>query len=344
MTAPSRLAALEAIGVELHACPETWTALAADVLEGLSSSPKSLPPKWFYDARGSELFDAICELPEYYPTRREAALLREIGGAIAADVPAGEVVELGSGSSLKSPLLLDPLWAAGTLRRYVPVDVSATAVERAVPALLERYPGLEIDARVCDFTAELGALRACKRPPRLIAFLGSTIGNVQPAELQDFLLRVRPLLGPRDALLVGHDLVKDPAVIVPAYDDAAGVTAAFNRNVLAVVNRELHADFELDAFAHEVSWNAALERIEIRLRSRTAQVVRIASLGLEVTFQAGESILTEISRKFRREVIERAAARAGLALRAWHADADEWYGVSLLSPAGSAGVRPDETG
>jgi L-histidine N-alpha-methyltransferase len=336
VTAPARRAALEAVGVELHACPETWTALAADVLDGLSSAPKSLPPKWFYDARGSELFDAICEQPEYYPTRREAALLAEIGDAVAAEIPAGEVVELGSGSSRKTPLLLDPLAAAGTLRRYVPVDVSASAIEAAVPELVDRYPDLEIDARVCDFTADLGALEARRHPPRLIAFLGSTIGNLQPAELHEFLLRVRPLLGPRDALLVGHDLVKDPSVIVPAYDDAAGVTAAFNRNVLAVVNRELHADFDLDAFAHEASWNAALERIEIRLRSRRTQVVRIASLGLEVTFQAGESILTEISRKFRRDVIARAAARAGLRLRSWHADADGWYGVSLLSPAGES--------
>ena len=219
----------------------------------------------------------------------------------------------------------------------MPVDVSASAIEAAVGGLLERYPGLEIDARVCDFTADLGALRARKRPPRLIAFLGSTIGNLQPAELHGFLHGVRGLLGPQDALLVGHDLVKDPSVIVPAYDDAAGVTAAFNRNVLAVVNRELHADFDLDAFAHEASWNPALERIEIRLRSRRAQIVRIASLGLEVTFQAGESILTEISRKFRREVVARAAARAGLHLRAWHADADGWYGVSLLSPTGELG-------
>jgi L-histidine Nalpha-methyltransferase len=337
VTAPARRAALEAVGVELHACPETWTALAADVLDGLSTAPRSLPPKWFYDARGSELFDAICEQPEYYPTRREAALLAGIGDALAAEVPAGEVVELGSGSSRKTPLLLDPLAAAGTLRRYVPVDVSATAIEAAVPGLLARYPELEIDAHVCDFTVDLDALRPRRSPPRLVAFLGSTIGNLQPAELHAFLERVRPLLGPRDALLVGHDLVKDPAVIVPAYDDAAGVTAAFNRNVLAVINRELHADFDLAAFDHEASWNAALERIEIRLRSRRAQVVRIASLGLEVSFARGESILTEISRKFRREVVERAAARAGLRLRAWHADADAWYGVSLLSVRGDAG-------
>jgi L-histidine N-alpha-methyltransferase len=214
----------------------------------------------------------------------------------------------------------------------VPVDVSASAVEAAIPALTARYPDLEIEARVCDFTADMRELRG-GASPRLFAFLGTTIGNLPPAELHDFLVGVRRLLGPRDALLVGHDLVKDPSIIVPAYDDAQGVTAAFNRNVLAVVNRELHADFDLDAFAHEATWNAALERIEIRLRSRRPTVVRIATLGLEVAFRAGEAILTEISRKFRREVIEDAAGRAGLHLRAWHTDADAWYGVSLLGAA-----------
>jgi L-histidine Nalpha-methyltransferase len=320
--------------VSMHAAPEGWTVLAADVLQGLTSTPKTLPPKWFYDARGSELFDAICELPEYYPTRREAALLADIGAELAQAIPAVEVVELGSGSSLKTPLLLDPLYDAGTLRRYLPVDVSAAAIEGAIPALLARYPTLEIDARVCDFTADMRDLRG-GASPRLFAFLGTTIGNLPPSDLHDFLVKVRGLLGPRDALLVGHDLVKDPSIIVPAYDDAQGVTAEFNRNVLAVINRELHADFDLADFAHEATWNAALERIEIRLRSRRRQVVRIASLGLEVAFRAGESILTEISRKFRREGIERASAHAGLRLRAWHTDADAWYGVSLLTPAES---------
>ncbi len=335
--ADGRLEALEAAGLEIHAHPEAWTALAADVLEGLSSMPKTLPPKWFYDARGSELFDAICELPEYYPTRREAALLKRIGPDIAAAVPAAELVELGSGSSTKTPLLLDPLRAAGTLRRYVPVDVSAAAIETATTALAGRYPGLEIDAHVADFTSGLDLPRS-DDGPRLIAFLGSTIGNLQPVEVQAFLTTLRPLLGPEDALLLGHDLVKDPGILEPAYDDATGVTAAFNRNVLAVINRELHADFDLGAFDHEASWNATLERIEIRLRSRHAQIVRIASLGLEVPFLAGESILTEISRKFRRDVIERAAARAGYALRAWWTDADDWYGMSLLQPDSIAGA------
>ncbi|MGK2936507.1 MAG: L-histidine N(alpha)-methyltransferase [Solirubrobacteraceae bacterium] len=303
MSPKTSLAALEAVGVELHAAPETWTALAADVLEGLSTTPKTLPPKWFYDARGSELFDAICEQPEYYPTRREAALLRT----------------------------LDPLHARGTLRRYVPVDVSASAMEAAIPGLAARYPGVEITAHVSDFTAGLVPLRERTTDgPRVVAFLGSTIGNLQPPDVHAFFGAVRELLAPGDVLLLGHDLVKSPSIVEPAYDDAAGVTADFNRNVLRVINRELQADFDEDLFAHEATWNPMLERIEIRLRATEPQVVRIASLGLEVTFLEGESILTEISRKFRPEVIERSAVRAGLALRAWYEDADGWYGVSLL--------------
>ena len=331
MSPKTSLAALEAAGVELHAAPETWTALAADVLEGLSTTPKTLPPKWFYDARGSELFDAICEQPEYYPTRREAALLRTLGPALAGELGAAEVIELGSGSSTKSPLLLDPLHERGTLRRYVPVDVSASAMEAAMPGLAARYPGVEIAAHVSDFTAGLAPLRERMTDgPRVVAFLGSTIGNLQPPEVHAFFGAVRELLAPGDVLLLGHDLVKSPSIVEPAYDDAAGVTADFNRNVLRVINRELQADFDEDLFAHEATWNPMLERIEIRLRATAPQVVRIASLGLEVTFLEGESILTEISRKFRPEAIERSAVRAGLALRAWYEDADGWYGVSLL--------------
>lgn len=332
MTGSDRLRALADHGVEIHAFPESWTALAADVLDGLSSTPKTLPPKWFYDAHGSALFDQICEQPEYYPTRTEAALLADVGARIAAEIPATEVIELGSGSSTKSPLLLDPLHEAGHLRRYVPVDVSAAAIEGAIPGLTSRYPELEIDARICDFTADLHGLpEAGAHGPRIIAFLGSTIGNLQPVEVQAFLAQVRPLLGPDDALLLGTDLVKGPEILEPAYDDAAGVTAAFNRNVLAVINRELQADFDLDAFTHEAAWNPTLERIEIRLRSTHPQVVRIRGLGLEVTFQAGESILTEISRKFRRGGLERAFAQAGMRARAWYQDPAAWYGLSLVS-------------
>src|SRR3954447_13375830 len=321
------LEALEAAGVELHARPENWTALAADVLEGLLATPKTLPPKWLYDERGSELFDRITELDEYYLTRREAALLGDVGAELVEGF--GELVELGSGMSTKTPLLLDHMTEA---ERYVGVDVSPSAMRAAMASLAARYPGVEMVAEVCDFTGDLDVLaRQAGGPPRLVAFLGSTLGNMQPVQVRAFLERVKPLLGEGDALLIGHDLVKDPAIIESAYDDAAGVTAAFNRNMLAVLNRELGADFDLDAFGHEAAYNGHLDRIEIRLRSSTAQVVRIRGLGLEVPFQAGESILTEISRKFTRPVIERAYEEVGLRLRAWHEDEDGWYAMSLAS-------------
>ena len=324
---------LEAAGVELHACADNWTALASDVMEGLLSMPKTLPPKWFYDARGSELFDRITELDEYYLTRRERSLLERIGESIADVTKAGELVELGSGSSTKTPLLLDPLHATGRLRRYVPVDVSASAVLAAAPGLSERYPDMEITACICDFTRHFGELEKAAEEPRLVAFLGSTIGNLQPVEVRAFLNRLRPLLRPHDALLIGTDLVKDVSTIEAAYDDEPGVTADFNRNVLAVVNRELKADFDLERFRHEASYNSTLDRVEIRLRSTEAQVVSIEALGIEVTFLEGESILTEISRKFTRDAVERAYEECGFELREWYEDADGWYGMSLASPA-----------
>ena len=323
---------LEAAGVELNACADNWTALASDVMEGLLSMPKTLPPKWFYDARGSELFDRITELDEYYPTRRERALLEEIGEHLADATRAGEVVELGSGSSTKTPLLLDPLHEGGHLRRYVPVDVSASAVLAAAPGLAERYPDMEITACICDFTRHFGQLEKATDAPRLVAFLGSTIGNLQPVEVRAFLNRLRPLLRQHDALLIGTDLVKDVATIEAAYDDSEGVTAEFNRNVLEVVNRELKADFQPDLFKHEASYNSTLDRVEIRLRSLPAQVVSIEALGIEVTFQAGESILTEISRKFTRDTVERAYEECGFELREWYEDDDAWYAMSLASP------------
>jgi len=320
------LEALEAAGVELHARPENWTALAADVLEGLLSTPKTLPPKWLYDDRGSELFDEITELDEYYLTRRESALLREAGAELVDGF--AELVELGSGMSTKTPLLLDHMRDA---ERYIGVDVSPSAMRAAMKRLAARYPGVEMVAEVCDFTGDLSVLHRGDGPPRLVALLGSTLGNMQPVEVRGFLERVKPLLGEHDALLVGHDLVKDPAVIEAAYDDPQGVTAAFNRNMLAVVNRELGADFDLHLFDHEARYNGFLDRVELRLRSRVAQVVRIAGLGLEVPFLAGESILTEISRKFTRPVMERAYDEVGLRLRAWHEDADGWYAMSVAS-------------
>jgi len=325
-------AVLEAAGVELHASAETWTALASDVLQGLLSMPKTLPATWFYDARGSQLFERITELPEYYPTRHERALLGTLGAELAELSGAVEVVELGSGSSAKTPLLLDPLAEAGALRRYVAVDVSATAVEEAVPALLDRYPGLRIVGEICDFTRDFSFLERPGDGPRLVAFLGGTIGNLQPVEVRAFLRSLSAAMRPGDLLLLGTDLVKDPDVLEAASDDAEGVTAQFNSNVLHVVNRELGGDFESERFRHEAVWNPTLERVELRLRSTEAQIVRIEALGTEIPFAAGESILTEISRKFTRESVARAYADGGFTMRSWHPDAAGWYAMSLADP------------
>ena len=297
-----------------HRLPADYRAasLRADALAGLTATPKSLPPKWFYDAQGSALFEKITELPEYYPTRAERAILRAAAPEIAALTGATVLVELGSGSSEKTRLLLSALRDAGTLRGYVPVDVSESALAAAGDALTAEYPGLAVHAVVADFEKYLGVPsdpgaeatgndtagndttgNGTTGGPRLIAFLGSTIGNMVPAEREVFLRRVRARLRPGDAFLLGTDLVKDQAVLVAAYDESAGVTAAFNKNVLAVLNAELGADFDLDAFDHVAIWDAEREWIEMRLRAASAQSVRVADLGLTVKFAAGEEMRTE---------------------------------------------------
>ncbi len=325
-------------------------SLRADALAGLTATPKSLPPKWFYDAQGSALFEKITELPEYYPTRAERSILRAAAPQIAALTGAASLVELGSGSSDKTRLLLSALRDAGTLRQYVPVDVSASALTLAGDALAAEYPGLAVHAVVADFEQYLGVPPAAGGPgggdggdggrrdgpagdgPRLVAFLGSTIGNMVPAEREVFLRRVRAQLRPGDAFLLGTDLVKDPAVLVAAYDDAAGVTAAFNKNVLAVLNAELGADFDLDAFEHVAVWDAGREWIEMRLRATSAQSVRVADLGLAVEFAAGEEMRTEVSAKFRGDGARAELAAAGLAVRSWWTDEAGQFGLSLSVP------------
>ncbi len=311
-------------------------SLRADARAGLTATPKSLPPKWFYDAEGSALFEKITELPEYYPTRAERAILRAAAPRIAARTGAAVLVELGSGSSEKTRLLLDALRHAGTLRGYVPVDVSESALVLAADALEVEYPGLAIHAVASDFEEALGLPQAAPdsgdSEPRLVAFLGSTIGNMVPAERAAFLRRVRAQLRPGDAFLLGTDLVKDPAVLVAAYDDAAGVTAAFNKNVLAVLNAELGANFDLSAFEHVARWDAANEWIEMRLRSVLEQQVRLADLGLTVAFAAGEEMRTEVSAKFRRAGVEAELAATGFDLRSWWTDPAGQFGLSLSVP------------
>ncbi|MFG3288218.1 L-histidine N(alpha)-methyltransferase [Streptomyces sp. NPDC048179] len=302
----------------------TDAALRADVLNGLTASPKTLPPKWFYDARGSELFEEITELPEYYPTRAEREILLARSGEIAAASGARTLVELGSGSSEKTRLLIDALTG---LEVYVPVDVSESALTQAGEALIEERPGLSVHALIADFT---GRMELPETPgPRLLAFLGGTIGNLLPAERAVFLARMRRLLAPGDALLLGTDLVKDEEVLVRAYDDAAGVTAEFNKNVLAVVDRELDADFDPDAFDHVALWDAEQEWIEMRLRSRVAQTVKVPALDLAVDFAAGEELRTEVSAKFRRAGVTAELAGAGLELTNWWTDAQGRFALSL---------------
>ena len=309
-------------------------ALRADALSGLTSAPKSLPPKWFYDAQGSALFDKITELPEYYPTRAEREILTATAAGIAAQTRARTLIELGSGSSDKTRLLLDALRAAGTLRCYVPVDVSEPALAAAGNALSAEYPGLDVRAVVSDFEERLGFPADGDAPaPRLVAFLGSTIGNLVPAQRAAFLARVRARLRPGDFFLLGTDLVKDPATLVAAYDDASGVTAEFNKNVLAVLNAELGADFDLDEFEHVAVWDADAEWIEMRLRSLTAQTVRLPAIGLTVDFADGEEMRTEVSAKFRREGVSGELAAAGFAMRSWWTDAAAQFGLSLSVPA-----------
>jgi len=305
--------------------------LRADARAGLSASPKVLPPKWFYDEEGCRLFDEITRLPEYYPTRTERAILARHAGDIAARTSADTLVELGSGTSEKTRLLLDALSAHGSLRRFVPFDVSEPTLRDAASAIQLEYPGVDVHAVVGDFERHLDRLPG--GGTRLVAFLGSTIGNLDPNGRARFYRSIAAGLAPDDALLLGTDLVKDPRRLEAAYDDSAGVTAAFNRNVLSVLNRELAADFAPERFAHLARWNSAEEWIEMRLRSQGAQTVRVRELDLQVEFADGEEMRTEISAKFRRERVEAELTGAGLALAAWWTDPDGDFALSLSVPA-----------
>ncbi|MGW1146724.1 L-histidine N(alpha)-methyltransferase [Streptomyces sp. NPDC002454] len=300
-------------------------ALRADVRAGLIRTPKTLPPKWFYDARGSALFDRITTLPEYYPTRAEREILLARSPEIAAATGARTLVELGSGSSDKTRHLLDALVG---LRTYVPVDVSASALEQAGAALLAQRPALDVHALIADFTTAV-ELPVDAPGPRLVAFLGGTIGNLLPAERAAFLRSVRSLAAPGDALLLGTDLVKDEATLVAAYDDATGVTAAFNKNVLTVINRELGADFDLDDFAHVARWDAEREWIEMRLRARTAVTVKVPAVNLAVDFEAGEELRTEVSAKFREAGVRAELAAARWEVTRWWTDRAGRFALSL---------------
>ena len=306
----------------------TAAALRADVAHGLTRSPKQLPPKWFYDARGSELFEEITRLPEYYPTRAEREILHARAPEIAKASGARTLVELGSGSSEKTRLLIGALGGPLT---YVPIDVSESALTGAGQALLADHRDLSVHALVADF--EHGLALPETPGPRLVAFLGGTIGNLLPQERARFLSSVRALLSEGDALLLGTDLVKDETTLVAAYDDAQGVTAAFNKNVLSVIDRELGADFHPDDFDHLAVWDREQEWIEMRLRARADVTVKVPALDLSVDFARGETMRTEVSAKFREEGVRAELAAAGLALRHWWTDAEARFALSLAFPA-----------
>ena len=307
-------------------------ALRADVAEGLSARPKELPPKWFYDDRGSELFDQITRLPDYYPTRREREILEREVDVIAERSGADTVVELGSGTSEKTRIVLDALAATGRLRRYVPFDNSEATLRNAAADLAAAYAGLAVHGVVGDFEHHL-----CHIPGggcRLIMLLGGTIGNFAPAARKDFLAAVASTMAPGDTFLLGFDLVKDPDRLIAAYDDPAGVTAAFNRNVLSVINRRLDADFDLGQFEHEARFDPDEEWIEMRLRSRRSQKVTIGGIGLTVDFASDEPMRTEISAKFRPEGIASELASVGLAMERLWTDARDDYALTISRMVG----------
>ncbi|WSS08101.1 L-histidine N(alpha)-methyltransferase [Microbispora sp. NBC_01189] len=304
-------------------------ALESDVRAGFTSTPKWLPPKWFYDAAGGELFTRITRLAEYYPTRCELEILRRRAVDVAALSRADTLVELGSGTSEKTVLLLDALAAAGTLRAYVPVDVDAVTLETAAERLAVRYRGLNVRPVRADFERHLALLPSAGR--RLVAFLGGTIGNLTPAAREVFLKELRATMRPGDTLLLGADLVKDHARLVAAYDDRQGVTAAFNRNVLHVINRELDAAFEPEAFEHVALYDEDNEWIEMRLRAARPMEVPIRALGLTAAFGEGEELRTEISAKFRREGLVGELSRAGFEVARWHTDSGGDFALTLAA-------------
>lgn len=304
--------------------------LEADVRAGLGSTPKWLPPKYFYDDRGSELFERITRLPEYYVTRAETALLEDHAHELVNGLGVQELVELGSGSSRKTRLLLEAVREYGGTR-YVAFDVSEDALLGAASALQEDYDWLEFTGVIGDFERHLPQIP--REGPGLVAFIGSTIGNQHPDERVPFLRQVRSAMRPDDHFLLGVDLVKDVAVLEAAYDDAAGVTAEFNRNVLHVLNRELDGDFPVDAFRHRAFFDRENSWIEMRLVAERDVDVRLAAIDLEVSFAAGEELRTELSCKFTRASVERALNAAGFRMERWIQGPDAAFGLALAAPA-----------
>jgi L-histidine Nalpha-methyltransferase len=319
------------IRIDVHLSEER--VLADDVLDGLTRPFKELPPKHLYDTEGSRLFDAISRTPEYYPTRTERSILEAFGPGLVRRTRAAELVELGSGVPTKTRVLLDAMHAAGTLERYLPFDVSEAVLRTSAEQLVEEYAGMAVHGILGDFERHLDRVPPPRGGPRLVVFLGGTIGNFLPGSRRRFLRAIARSLRAQDRLVLGTDLVKDPAVLEAAYNDAAGLTAAFNRNVLAVVNRELGADFDPAAFEHVAFFDRVHEWIEMRLRAFAPQVVTIPGVGLTVHFAHREELRTEVSAKFTRERLAGDLAAAGLELEDVATDPGELFAVSVSRPA-----------
>jgi L-histidine N-alpha-methyltransferase len=322
-------AATDRITVEVNLPPGgPLSGMAADVRAGLTRPFKELSPRYFYDERGSELFERITELEEYYPTRCEREVLNTYSEEIcaAANRPAS-LIELGSGSARKTQVLLDAMREASCLETYCPVDISEEITRDTAERIADEYDGVDVHGLVCDFEFDLE--RVPVEGPRVIALLGGTVGNFAPHQRAGFLRRISNLLGPDDRFLLGTDLVKDPAILEAAYNDSRGVTAEFNKNVLAVLNRELGADFDIGSFEHVARWDPENLWVDIRLRSLTNQVVNFDALEMLVPFGAGEEMRTEISTKFMRPGLEGIYAEAGLELTDWWTDREGLYALSL---------------
>lgn len=304
--------------------------LREDALAGLTADPKTIPCKYLYDERGSQLFEEITDVPEYYPTRAETRILELYSDEILERADPEELVEIGSGASKKTRLLIEAMHRRG-VTRYAPFDVSVDALEGAVDELTNDYEWLEVDGFVGDFGEDLGGLP--RRGRRLLAFLGSTIGNFEVGERMAFLRKVRSILTEGDSFLLGVDLVKDPAVIEAAYNDSRGVTARFTTNLINVLNRELDGNLPIEQFEHVATYSEARQRMEIRLRARRPVQARLEDVNLDVSFQEGEELHAEISCKFTKESIAKSLADAGFRLDSWRTDPQQLFGLALARPA-----------
>ena len=327
MTSTARRPPDERITVEIALEHLDPAAEMAELRAALLETPRRIPTRYFYDRRGSELFERITELPEYYPTRAETRLLEARADEIAGSTGAEELVELGSGAASKTRILLDAMARAGNLRTYVPLDVTESMVRRAAGELAAAYPELTVHGLVADFHHHLDQIPAGE--PRLVIFLGSTIGNLRPDEAVAFLRGIAAPMAPGDFFLLGVDLIKETAVIEAAYNDSAGLTAEFNRNILRVINRLAGGDFVPERFAHRAFFDPTNSWIEMRLVAQGAQNVLLRELELILELADGDEILTEISCKYERPLVESMLAAGGFALERWFANEDGLFGLAL---------------